>query len=321
MRYSGIAVAGGILTDVINTVSRYPAEGELSHISAVERAVGGCVPNVATDLKRLCPEFDVFAYGRVSDDENGRYVLRVLENNGVDTKNIVVSDKSKTAFTQVISIDGGQRTFFSYPGASADFGIDDIDFESLCPKIFHLGYFLLLRKIDEGDGVEILKKAADKGIKTSIDLVSENSDRYKKILPALRYTDYLIINETEGARLTDIEPSADNLPMIAERLIKLGVREKAIIHFKEGAVCADKNGELTFLESFSLPEGYIKGSTGAGDAFCAGALYALYKGLSDREVLNCGRTAAAMALREADAVSGLVTMKEAERLVNGLERK
>lgn len=48
----GIAVAGSILVDIINTVSKFPNEGELTQISSVSRAVGGCVPNVAVDIKK-----------------------------------------------------------------------------------------------------------------------------------------------------------------------------------------------------------------------------------------------------------------------------
>ncbi|MBO4468286.1 MAG: carbohydrate kinase family protein, partial [Clostridia bacterium] len=205
MKKKGIAVVGSILVDEINAVSKYPSEGELTRITAVKKAVGGCVPNVAVDLKKISPQLNVFAVGKVGNDENGQYVSNVLDANGVNTDMITVSDE-KTSFTQVISVSGGQRTFFTYPGASADFGNDDIDYENLEADIFHLGYFLLLQKIDEGDGLKILKKIKEKGIKTSIDLVSENSDRYKCVLPCLPFTDYLIINELEAGRLTGISP-------------------------------------------------------------------------------------------------------------------
>lgn len=321
MKNTGIAVSGSILVDIINTVSKYPNEGELTQISSVRKAVGGCVPNVAIALKKLSPSLDVFASGKVSNDDNGVYAINVLKNNNVDTKNIVASNNDKTSFTQVMSISGGQRTFFTYPGSSAGFGVKDIDFDKLCPKMFHLGYFLLLQKVDDGDGIKILKKAIEKGIKTSIDLVSENSDRYKKILPCLPHTDYLIINELEGGRLTDIEPTIDNVSTIAKKLIELGVREKVVIHYSEGSVCVSKNGDVTILESFTLPKGYIKGTTGAGDAFCAGVLLGIYNDLSDKEILNYGRTAAVMALRESDATSGLVTMEEAKEIISQFERE
>ena len=319
MKKKGIAVVGSILVDEINAVSKYPSEGELTRITAVKKAVGGCVPNVAVDLKKISPQLNVFAVGKVGNDENGQYVSNVLDANGVNTDMITVSDE-KTSFTQVISVSGGQRTFFTYPGASADFGNDDIDYENLEADIFHLGYFLLLQKIDEGDGLKILKKIKEKGIKTSIDLVSENSDRYKCVLPCLPFTDYLIINELEAGRLTGISPDIKNVPDMAKKLIKLGVNEKVIIHFSSGSVCADKSGNITALGSYILPNGYIKGTTGAGDAFCAGSLYAINCGLSDKEILEYGTASAAMALRVEDATSGMTDINTAIEKCRNFER-
>ena len=54
---NGIAVAGTILVDNLNEISAYPKAGELTKIKKVQKAVGGCVPNVAIDLKRICPDF------------------------------------------------------------------------------------------------------------------------------------------------------------------------------------------------------------------------------------------------------------------------
>ncbi len=48
----GIAVAGSVLVDKINGIKAYPQSGELTQILSIEKAVGGCVPNVALDLKK-----------------------------------------------------------------------------------------------------------------------------------------------------------------------------------------------------------------------------------------------------------------------------
>lgn len=301
---TGIAVAGSILVDKINEIKKYPNSGELTQIVNVSKSVGGCVPNVAVDLKKICPDIKVSAIGKVGDDENGKYVLDVLSKNGVEVKGIVEEKNGATSFTEVMSVINGQRTFFTYPGASAEFGFSDIDFEELDAKIFHLGYFLLLEKVDNGDGLIILKKAKELGIKTSIDLVSENSDRYSLVLPCLPYTDYLIVNEIEAGKLSGMEPNDENLELIANKLRELGVKEKVIIHMPEKAVCLSNNG-YTCVYSCELPKGYIKGTTGAGDAFCAGALIGIYKNFSDEEILKFGEACAIMALSTADATSGL----------------
>lgn len=320
MNRNGIAVAGTVLVDTICEISGYPECGELTQIRGISKAVGGCVPNVAVDMKKMCPDLSVYAIGRIGEDSDGALVLNTLGENGVDCGGLKKSATDQTSFTDVMSITGGQRTFFTYAGASAEFGCDDIDFDALQAKILHLGYFLLLQTVDNGDGLRILKEASVRGIKTSIDLVSENSDRYTLVHPCLPYTDYLIINEIEAGALAGMEPTNDNLKAIAERLRALGVREKVIIHKRDCAVCLSDDG-FTVVGSYQVPNGFVQGSTGAGDAFCAASLIGLYEGLSDREVLEFASAAAAVSLRRADATSGLAVKAEIENICKDWQRE
>ena len=267
-KMNGIAVAGTVIVDRINEISAYPKSGELTQILSIQKAIGGCVPNVALDLKKISPDLTVRVFGRVGDDEDGAYVRQTLGNAGLDTAGLLTDPNAPTSFTEVMSVTGGQRTFFTYSGASAVFGKDDVDFGENLPAILHLGYFLLLQKVDDGDGLEILKAAKAQGICTSIDLVSENSDRYSLVRPCLPYTDYLIINELEAGMLAGLESTNENLQKIAEKLKELGVQKKVIIHKPDCAVCLSDAG-FTCMPSYALPVGYIKGTTGAGDAFCA----------------------------------------------------
>lgn len=315
----GIAIAGTILVDSINEISSYPNSGELTKIKSVQKSVGGCVPNVAIDLKCISPGLIVKAVGKIGHDENGEYVKNILSQNGVDIKH-VVEGNDKTSFTEVMSVTGGQRTFFTYAGASADFGVTDIDLDELNIKMLHLGYFLLLDKIDNGDGEKILKAAKDKGIKTSIDLVSENSNRYSLVLPCLKYVDNLIINEAEAGALTGIEPKKENLISIAQKLKEYGVSERVIIHTPDFGICLSEEG-IEVVPSYELPDQFIVGTTGAGDAFCAGALWGIYQGETDRGILEFASAAAVAALSRADATSGLCAESEIKELCKGFKRK
>ena len=317
--YTGITVAGTVIVDKINEISAYPACGELTQIRSVHPSVGGCVPNVALDLKQIHPALAVYAVGTIGSDEEGAFVQKTLEQGGVDTRGLRVLEGEKTSFTEVMSIPGGQRTFFTYAGAGAQFGSEHIRWDTL-PKLLHLGYFLLLERVDNGEGLKILQKAREMGVETSIDMVSENSDRYTLVLPCLPYTDYLIINELEAGKLTGITPPPENLEKIACRLKELGVQKKVIIHQPDRAVCLSEQG-FTCVASYALPEGFIKGTTGAGDAFCAGALAAIYDGLADKEILEFASAVAAVALHSPDATGGLKTKEEIESFCAGFTRQ
>ena len=316
---NGIAVAGTILVDKINHINAYPNAGELTKIVQTDLAVGGCVPNVAIDLKRMDTSLFVKAVGRIGCDEEGEFVIKTLSDNGVDC-NAIKKTKEKTSFTDVMSVVGGERTFFTYAGASASFGLEDFDFDSLRVKMLHLGYFLLLDKIDNGDGVKILKAAQEKGIKTSIDLVSENSNRYASILPCLPYTDNVIINEIEAGKIANMQPDLKNLKAIAEKIKSYGVKERVIIHAPKIGVCLSNEGFIS-VPSYEIPDGFIKGTTGAGDAFCAGCLRGIYLEQDDETILKFASAAAVAALSEADAISGMRSVAEIEKLCKDFKRR
>lgn len=316
----GIAIGGTIIIDKINEISAYPEIGELTKIKSVSYAMGGCVPNVGLDLKKLRPSLDVLALGKIGKDANGEFALKSLKDGGLDISGIAENENDATSFTEVMSITNGQRTFFTYPGASADLGFDDIDFDKINSKILHLGYFLLLDKIDAGDGLKILKEASLRGIKTSIDLVSENSDRYSLVIPCLKYTDYLIVNEIEASKMAGIEPLDENLEAIAKKLMSLGVREKVIIHKSDRAVALSKES-FTTVPSLNVSKDEIAGTTGAGDAFCAGALLSIYDGKSDKEILEFASSVALVSLFSKDATSGIVCEDKVKEISKKYDRK
>ncbi len=310
----GIAVAGSILVDKIYTIDRYPKECHLTKIRKIQNAVGGLVPNVGMDIKAIAPTLPVYAYGRVGADSEGDFVLSQMEKGGVNVSKVVRDERERTSFTSVMSVIGGERTFFTYAGASSAFGVDDVPMDGLNAKTFHLGYFLLLDKMDGGEGLRLLQKLKERGITTSIDLVSEQSDRYKQVLPCLPFVDNLIVNEVEGAALAGVD--GEDLYAVCKKLQELGVRERVIIHKSELAACLHGD-RYTCVPSLCLPQGWIKGKTGAGDAFTAGCLVAIHDGETDEATLDFGNRCAAVSLRAENAVDGMMTKKEIYQITKG----
>jgi sugar/nucleoside kinase (ribokinase family) len=107
---------------------------------------------------------------------------------------------------------------------------------------------------------------------------------------------------------------------MALRLKEMGVQKKVIIHMPQCAVCAGED-DCICVPSYALPEGYIQGTTGAGDAFCAGALTGIYHGWSDEEILSFASASAVMALGSPDATSGLRTMAEIRQYCGQFARR
>ena len=319
-----IYIAGNILVDIVKNIDTYPKIGMLSHITDMSLAVGGCVPNVAINLAKIDKDIPISALGMVGNDDNGKFVLSKLQENGINVDKIVYSDEP-TGFSDVMSLPGGERTFFFKKGTNALFCPSDIDVDKLDCDIFHIGYILLLEKFDEDDEVygtkmaKLLSKIQEKGIKTSIDVVSDNNADYgKKILPALKYANYAIINEIECYNIFNLNAYDENENLIKEnvklamqKIVEAGVKDKVIIHCKQTSFALDvKSGNFTEVHSLKIAPSMIKGSVGAGDSFCAGSLYDIYYGLSDEETLKFSSAAAACNLFEANSIDGMKTKEE-----------
>ena len=321
----GICCAGNMIVDITYPISTWPQQGELVHITeGIQNSTGGSVCNTISDLARLDPNLRLVASGYAGHDAEGDFILQEMgKYPNIDLSQ--VRRDGRTSFTAVMSNNQTkERTFFQHAGANAYYGEKDIDLENLDVDIFHIGYILLLPALDASDDeygtkmVRLLHKVQQKGIKTSIDVVSETGDRFQKLVtPALQYTDYCIINEIEaqqstGIALRDEQGSLikENLPVALKKLREYGVSTWAVIHCPELGCGIDENGKYWEVLSLKLPAGYIKGTVGAGDAFCAGVLYGAENGMDMGNALKLGACTAAASLSEVSASDGVKTAEE-----------
>lgn len=325
----GIAIAGNMIVDQMYPVTGFPGLGELSTISGqLSRSVGGLLCNDIIDLAKLDPELPLVAMGRIGEDESGEYVMSKLRPYpNIDLRHIIKD--GVTAFTLVIEDQiTRQRTFFTYRGANADFGEQDIPWDELDVDILHIGYILLMDGLDAEDPeygtvmARILHKAKERGIKTSIDVISEASDRFQRLVrPAMRYTDYCIINEVEAGESTGITLREadgtlrmDKIPEALRKMKDLGVSTWAVIHCPEVAMGLDEKDNLVEVPSLKLPEGWIAGTVGAGDAFCAGVLYGAWKEMDLKSALEMGTACAACSLSQPGGTEGVRSAEETMQL-------
>jgi sugar/nucleoside kinase (ribokinase family) len=334
----GIVSGGNLIVDYVKTIETYPVQGNLSTILSIERSVGGATPNVLIDIAKIDGEGSIplQAIGLVGDDENGRFIVDTLNKHNIDTSLVKKHSFLGTSFTDVMSVKStGERTFFQYRGANAELGLEQFDFSNINAEIIHIGYALLLDTMDSYDReygtvmARVLAQAQGRGIKTSIDVVSENSDRFSKIVPpSLKYTDYCTINEVEASMITGIPARQENgnllvgnIKSICKRLLEMGVKRWAVIHAPEAGFGMSNTGEFFVQPSLDLPEGYIKGKVGAGDAFCAGILYSVYKGWGMEEALKIATGAAACNLSHANSTDGMKNINEVRKVFDTYPKK
>ena len=332
----GICVAGNMIVDITYPIEGWPKQGELVHIhDGISRSTGGAVCNVVVDLAKLDPALPLYAMGRIGEDAEGDLILETLgSHKNIDTSNVIREGIS--AFTSVMADRvNKQRTFFTYMGANARFCEADIDWEKVNAEIFHIGYILLLDALDQPDEqygsrmAKLLHAAQAHGLKTSIDVVSEASDRFKRLVPpALKYTDYCVINEYEAEQTTGILLRTgdgmllrENLPKALQAMKAMGVTTWAVIHSPEGGFGLDEQDNYVEAGSLILPDDKVVGSVGAGDAFCAGVLYGAAEGWSLEKSIDLGVAAAASSLSDASATGGMCSAAEAMELYKKYDRR
>jgi len=330
----GIVSMGTWLVDMVKFIARYPLSGNLTTIEKEEIGLGGCSHNVLVDLAKMKTGLPLYAGGCIGDDANGDYVIREITANHIDAKNMTRIKGGVTSYTYVMApLDGSSRTFFHYKGTNALLNASHFEPVDVPAKIFHLGYLLLLDGLETEDAeykivaARILHRLQQKGYLTSVDVVSEESDRFRHIiLPCLPYVNYLIINEVEAGacfgeslRGPDGEIRIDSIALAAGFLLKQGVNDTCVIHFPEGGYALNKKGESVFVPSIPMTGESIVSTVGAGDAFCAGMLYALHEQMPLQEALVFANTSARFNLRHATCTGGAPTLEEINEFIGKIK--
>jgi sugar/nucleoside kinase (ribokinase family) len=319
----GLLAGGNWIIDQVKLIDVYPQPEQLGNIRGQSQGTGGAPYNVLIDLAKSGAPFPLFGAGLVGKDSLGKQILDSCRTHKIDARHIATTTKAPTSYTDVMTEQGhGRRTFFHARGANALWNGDDLDFQKSKARIFHLGYLLLLDALDQPDSkfgtkaARLLAQAQVAGLKTSVDVVSEDSDRFTKIVcPALKHVDYCILNEIEAGKTTGFKVRHANgkLDSVALRhaagaLLEHGVRELIVIHFPEGAFARTRAGEDAWQSSLKLPANYIAGTAGAGDAFCAGVLFGLHEGWELKKCLLTGVCIAAASLSDATCTAGVKSL-------------
>lgn len=321
---NGLLSGGNWIVDAVKIIDTWPAQDALANILSTSRGTGGSPFNVLVDLALLGAQFPLAAVGLTGDDENGRWIAEQCAARCIDAAALQRTAQAPTSYTDVMTVQGtGRRTFFHARGANALLDSGNFDFSRSSARIFHLGYLLLLDRLDSPHpehgtiAAEILARAQAAGLKTSVEAVSEDSDRFARIvLPALKHTDVCIMNEFEAGRVTGRKirngDSLDRgeLRAAMESLLETGVRERVVVHFPEGGCALGRDGQWHEHSSVKLPPNYIKGAAGAGDAFTAGVLLGWHDGLPVEEQLRYGVCAAAANLSDETCTGGLRSLSE-----------
>lgn len=320
----GILAGGNWIIDQVKIIDVFPQPEQLANIRAETRGTGGGPYNLLIGLAKSGAPFPLAGAGLVGADDAGDQILADCRAHRIDTHHLGRTAKSFTSYTDVMTERAsGRRTFFHARGANALWDGTGLNFKKTAARIFHLGYLLVLDALDVPDETfgtragRLLAAAQAAGLKTSADVVSEDSNRFATLVtPALKYVDYCILNEIEAGKTAGFKVRSPDgkLDTVALRhaagaLLQKGVRELVIIHFPEGALARNRRGEDVWQPALRVPPKHVAGTAGAGDAFAAGVLWGLHEGWELKRCLHTGVCIAAASLSDPTCTAGIGPLK------------
>lgn len=302
----------------------YPPQDALAVIEDESLGNGGGPYNLLKDLSKMGVGIPLTGVGVVGDDSDGSYILDDCRKSGIDCELIKVTQEAPTSYTDVMSVKStGRRTFFHQRGANALLNESHFDLSKCNAWLLHLAYLNLLDSLEIIDdcgytgATHVLKKARELGMKTSVDLVSVESDIFNRVIkPSLPFVDYFLLNEIEAEHIADIqivkgeEVDLESVGYAAEKLIEMGIGELVVIHYPAGALAMDTTGKKYVQGSLRVPTEEIIGTVGAGDSFAAGMLYGLHEDWSIEQCLNLAVCVSASCLYDATTSGGILPLNE-----------
>ncbi len=324
---SGILAGGNFIVDRVKMVDHFPKEEMLATILSESVSNGGGPYNLLKDLARMKAGFPLSAVGLVGDDTEGGSIVEDCRRVGINVDQLSRTNAQPTSYTDAMTVvDTGKRTFFHHRGTNALLDVGHFDFAKTNARLFYLGYLMLLDQLDKRESGRscaslVLQSAQEAGLETCVDMVSIDAADFEMVAKAaFRWTDHLIINETEagrtiGANVTAADPDA--LLNAAKELLASGVRQTVTIHSRFGAVSCCTTGDSYVQPALALDERFpIRGSNGAGDAFAAGYLIGLHQLQPLAERLLLAVCAAAMSLTDPTPSDGLQPVADCLKLAS-----
>jgi sugar/nucleoside kinase (ribokinase family) len=289
---------GIFVADVIaKPIEKMPGKGKLELVDTMELHTGGCASNAGYALNKL--GISTGLMGKVGNDGFGDFVVKYMQDAGLDTRGIKRTSLVNTSATMVMVSADGERTFLHYLGANADFCYEDVDFDIVREaNILHVAGAFLMPKFDGEPTARVLKQAREWGITTSLDTAWDSKGNWMKVLePCLEYLDIFMPSIEEARMITgEDEPSE-----IAEHLLSYGIGTVALKMGEKGSYIKTQDWDM-YLPAYKVKP---VDATGAGDAFAAGFLTAISKGWDYRKAAKLANAVGACCVTSMGATGGI----------------
>lgn len=305
MKSIDIISIGEVLIDFIG----HEVNTSINRTKDYHRFLGGSPTNVAVNASRLGLKSVLVA--SCGQDGLGDYVVRKLKSNNVITTQI---RKSESAPTSVIFVSKSTETpdFIPYRQADCEIYQNQLPDEIIADaKIFHTTCFALSKNPARETILNRAKKAKELGLQLSIDInfserIWPNREEAKEVLREYLQNDPLVkLSEDDCYRLFAEVKSDD---YIFNYFHNLGATTICLTKGKNGVIVSDLKKGLFFQKAIQITE--IKDTTGAGDAFWTGFLYAQIEHKSLNESITIAQKLAIIKLQSVGRLPDNINIKK-----------
>ena len=293
---------GATALDVIAKVDKFPEVDKTVLAKEVIKQAGGSISNIAVGLSRL--GFKVGFVGKVGNDIEGEFLLESLRRENMDVSRVIIAE-GHSASTFIAVNKEGERIIFALGGKALLERAAEIPKEYLrASKCLVIGE--TLPEVSKGLS-EYLRRYNQKQIVIYVpgSIIASYGLEYSKDI--LKYSHIVVLNEKEIIELTENK----NVEKSVHALLNRGIKYVVLTLGRKGACIYTKNQKIC------VPPFKIKtvDTTGAGDAFTAGIIYAFTLKYSLRNSLIFASACAAISTTKMGAREGLPTLKKIKKFI------
>lgn len=301
-----ITIIGAAIVDVLaGPVNENVFQTGSQPMETTRLSFGGDALNEAVVLSRLGKKVQLIS--KVGRDEAGNRVIDYLKACGLSVDVIAREEGLTTGINIVLIDEKGERHFLTNPSGS----LRRLSKEDISPYVNDMGEIVSFASMFVSPLLDIpsMKELFEEIKSDPTRILVADMTKAKKgetledIKCLLPYIDFILPNEDEIALLTGIRDNRKN----AELLVESGVGCAVIKCGEKGCIIATQN---KVLEIPAYPVKKLVDTTGAGDCFAGGFIWALSEGL---DLEACGKMACAVAscsVEQMGATAGIVSVKE-----------
>ncbi len=282
-----IVVVGELNVDLVLTgLPSLPGYRELRFARDMRFTLGSSSAIFACNAARLGAS--VGFVGKVGDDEFGDFMLRSLQQAGVDTSRIIRHTGGRTGICVVMSFPE-DYAMVSFPGIRETFRLEEVDFDYVrTARHMHMSSFYLQPALRPGIP-QLFRQARQTGLSTSLDPDNDPTGGWNGgMRDALTSVDLFLPNEQELMGIAgkkDFKAAVEEMRGVAgTTIVKRG---------SAGAFVATRDRTIEAPGFWMEP----LDTTGAGDSFNAGFVFRFLQGAPLEECVAWGNACGALSTR------------------------